>query len=186
MDKPLKKIWLLAAFLAWIVPGAGHLYINRRTRGIIIFFTVTITFWVGVAAGGVMTVDRHCHPLWFYAQMGAGINGVVSWHRQKVVYNELLDSHDIQQSDLLMQDSQPSDSLINRDKKLAEKKIALVPPGEDVARAYTGIIGMMNMLAAFDAALLCLMGISGEPAGGSMKEKDATDQDSTNQKNRDT
>ncbi|MCP4379388.1 MAG: hypothetical protein GY794_24860, partial [bacterium] len=49
---------LLGAMLAWIVPGAGHAFVGRPGRGIIIFIVIGATFWGGVAMGGVMTVDR--------------------------------------------------------------------------------------------------------------------------------
>jgi hypothetical protein len=36
-------------------------------------------------------------------------------------------------------------------------------PAAGVARAYTGIAGMMNLLCIFDVLMLGLMGVWGEP-----------------------
>ena len=43
---------MLAVMLACAIPGAGHLYLGRAKRGIIIFLTVTALFWAGVGVGG--------------------------------------------------------------------------------------------------------------------------------------
>ena len=49
------------------------------------------------------------------------------------------------------------------DDALAEKNLALVYPTDSVARAYTGIAGMLNLLCIFDAVMLGLLGRFGEP-----------------------
>ena len=162
-EKQSKPFWLFAAVLAWLIPGAGHIYAGRRVRGIIFFFTISATFWCGVAMGGVMTVDRHYHPKWFYAQMITGIHGTVSWYRQNRVYKDLCEElgRDIEDFKPAA-DERPTALQIEADEQLNEKQIALVPPVEDVARAYSGVAGMMNLLVIFDAAMLCLMGAAAE------------------------
>ena len=160
-NKP--PIWVLAAFLAWLVPGAGHLYLNRAKRGLIIFITVTMTFWTGIAIGGVMTVDRHTNNLWFVAQMGTGINGLISWYRQESLLKEYGFAGEVLITDR-------GDTSVVMD-ELASDGYALVAPNEDPARAYTGIIGMMNILAIFDAAMLAMMGVCGEPSDREKKDE---------------
>jgi hypothetical protein len=113
--------------------------------------------------GGVMTVDRQYHPKWFYAQMMTGIHGTVSWYRQKQVYQELCeelgrDLEDFQPA----ADERPTSLQLQTDERLNDREIALVPPVEDVARAYAGVAGMLNLLVIFDAAMICLMGMAGE------------------------
>ena len=93
--KQRRPIWLIAMFLAWLVPGAGHVYIGRRWRGIIIFVTIAATFWTGVAIGGVMTVDSRYEKWWFYGQMITGVHGLVGWYRQEQVYKELDEDPDV-------------------------------------------------------------------------------------------
>jgi len=80
---------LLALLLAWIVPGAGHAFIGRPVRGIIIFLIVGATFWTGVALGGVMTVDPQGQRWWFAAEMLTGVHGLIGWQREARVRREL-------------------------------------------------------------------------------------------------
>jgi TM2 domain-containing membrane protein YozV len=72
---------ILGALLAWIVPGAGHAFIGRPGRGIIIFLVIGATFWGGIAMGGVMTVDKQGQKWWFTAEMLTGVHGLVGWQR---------------------------------------------------------------------------------------------------------
>ena len=44
----------VALLLAWLIPGAGHVYIGRPKRGLIIFVMIALIFWAGVGLGGVM------------------------------------------------------------------------------------------------------------------------------------
>lgn len=44
-------------FLAWAIPGAGHLFLGRRGRALVFFIVVAFMFLVGVAIdGGLYTV----------------------------------------------------------------------------------------------------------------------------------
>jgi TM2 domain-containing membrane protein YozV len=47
---------LLTAFVAWLLPGAGHLLLGRRGRGAIVFVTVLVTFLIGILMHGSMFV----------------------------------------------------------------------------------------------------------------------------------
>ncbi|MDP6545704.1 MAG: hypothetical protein QGH60_17105 [Phycisphaerae bacterium] len=80
IDKPTKAI--LGFLLAWIVPGAGHAFVGRPGRGIIIFVVIGATFWGGIAMGGVMTVDHQRQKWWFAAEMLTGIHGLIGWRRE--------------------------------------------------------------------------------------------------------
>lgn len=62
-----------AGLLSWVLPGLGHLYVGERVRGWILLVTMTVTFWTGVAVGGVRgTVDIKGHTGWFMAQICSG------------------------------------------------------------------------------------------------------------------
>ncbi len=64
---------IFTAILSWLIPGAGHWYIGERARGAILFVTVTITFWVGIYIGGVVsTVNVHTNGAWFLAHIFLG------------------------------------------------------------------------------------------------------------------
>ena len=43
---------ILTCILAWIVPGAGHLFVGRKGRALIIFVTVCVCFAVGLLMRG--------------------------------------------------------------------------------------------------------------------------------------
>lgn len=75
----------IAGILAWLAPGLGHFYLRQHTRAVIFLITITVTFWSGVAIGGVRnTVDPQKRKLWFIAQMATGANAIGAWafHRQ--------------------------------------------------------------------------------------------------------
>lgn len=145
---------LLAAALAWLVPGAGHVYLGRRTRGIIIFLAIGATFWIGVAMGGVMTVDSRNERWWFVADMFTGVHGLVSWQRQERVWQQ-----ELGEGAAAVETADPS----VMDKKLHQAGLALVAPTDTVARAFAGVAGLLNLMCVFDATMLSLMGVRGEP-----------------------
>src|SRR3954466_13370719 len=50
LEIELKEPWL-AALLAWLVPGLGHLYQGRVGKGMLFFFCVLGTFVFGMVIG---------------------------------------------------------------------------------------------------------------------------------------
>ncbi len=55
------------------MPGLGHLLIGERVRGLIILVAITLTFWGGVAIGGVHdTVYPRARKAWFMGQVCTG------------------------------------------------------------------------------------------------------------------
>ncbi len=166
------KPWaVVALILAWLVPGMGHVYIGRPVRGLVIFITIAATFWAGVAMGGVMTIDRQNEPWWFAANMLTGVHGLTAYQHHKNVIAEVKGT---------LRDGDASDAQDRLSAKLAEKKIELAAPTDNVSRAYSGVAGMINLLCIFDAALLALMGQGAEPKprdesqDGEGKEGEAT------------
>lgn len=73
----------LAAFLAWLVPGLGHIYQGRTGKGILFFVCVVGTFFYGLYIGGGRVVYastanmfsmQFLHDRWqFVCQAGAGL-----------------------------------------------------------------------------------------------------------------
>ena len=153
--------FLLAAVLAWLVPGAGHAYIGRTKRGLIIFFTIGATFWAGIAMGGVLTCDARYERWWFAAEMMTGTHGLVGWHRQNQLYRDVDDKPPLASPE---RGGRPGERRMILDSKLAERNVALVYPVDIAARAYAGVAGLLNLLCIFDAATLALMGVTGEPS----------------------
>jgi len=171
---------LLALALAWLIPGAGHAYIGRLRRGIIIFITITVTFWAGMAMGGVLTVDPRTERWWFFAEMGAGAHGLIGWRLSHAVYDRLEDDPAIGSPPRTAAGLVHYQQVI--EKRQADDGIALVAPMDSVARAYAGVAGLLNLLATFDVTTLALMGVRGEPARRSddddhpVESADSTDQ----------
>ncbi len=159
MAKPSKQPdWIVAAALGWLIPGAGHVYLGKLKRGVILFVAITALFYTGVAIGGTMTVDRHSEPYWFYAQVGCGVHGLVGWYRQDQVYQELSHQPEFAQQPITHANAS-ADWQMAVDAKLAEKNLAVSYPEDNIARVYSGVAGMLNILCAFDAAMLALMAV---------------------------
>lgn len=53
MDRSPKNE-IVAFFMAFLLPGAGHFYAGRRRKGVIFFLVLTSLFSVGVALNGVV------------------------------------------------------------------------------------------------------------------------------------
>ncbi len=143
----------VAGILAWVIPGAGHVFLGRTIRGVILFVCINGLFWTGVALGGVFTVNprpvqQGGQPWWFTAQIMTGASGVASWYLQKNAYIEL--RHKAEKNR-----QSPAEAL-------AESGLALTYPTDVVARAFSGIAGMLNTLCIFDAFMLGTMGLAGE------------------------
>ncbi len=67
----------LAAVLAWLWPGAGHLYQRRYPKAILILLVILSLYWMGMFVGGGRVVYASWTPQdrrWQYiCQLGGGI-----------------------------------------------------------------------------------------------------------------
>ena len=152
----------VALLLACAVPGAGHAYLGRVKRGVIVFVTITALFWSGMAVGGVLTVDATRERWWFIAEMFTGVHGLIGWQLQRRAYVKI--------------NRMAGDSL---DQKLQAEGIALVAPADTVARAYAGVAGLLNLMCIFDALMLSIMGTTGEPAERKSRKREIEKADET-------
>jgi hypothetical protein len=66
-----------AAFLAWLIPGAGHLYQGRTAKGIVFMICILGTFFYGLCIGSTRVVYASWKPedrrLAYLCQIGAGL-----------------------------------------------------------------------------------------------------------------
>ncbi|MBL8214551.1 MAG: hypothetical protein JNK87_27765 [Bryobacterales bacterium] len=46
--------WLPLVLLAWLIPGAGHLYLKKTVRGALLAVAITVTFLLGILMRGAM------------------------------------------------------------------------------------------------------------------------------------
>ncbi|HUP23525.1 MAG TPA: DUF6677 family protein [Thermoanaerobaculia bacterium] len=66
----------VAMILAWLVPGAGHLYLGRRSRAVVFLLLVAFSICLGVLLHGKLFVvlpDQPLSRLGTLASMGMGI-----------------------------------------------------------------------------------------------------------------
>jgi hypothetical protein len=61
---------LLAAFVAWVIPGAGHVMLKRTARGVLFFFLVLTTLAIGCALHGNLYTPLPGQPLTYLATLG--------------------------------------------------------------------------------------------------------------------
>jgi len=114
----------IAGLLGWLLPGAGHLFIGDRARGIIFITAIAVTFWGGVAIGGVKgTVDPGKRKLWFLGQICAGSHALAALAWSNHIPGP-------------PQDDPSSLIAYNR--------------AEEISVVYTAICGMLNILVIFD------------------------------------
>lgn len=62
----------VAAILAALVPGAGHLYLGEIRRGVLIAGGILGLFFGGLLIGGIDVVDRKEDGIWFIGQALVG------------------------------------------------------------------------------------------------------------------
>lgn len=64
----------LAVLLGWVLPGAGHVYLGLRRRGLVLGGLILLTFLAGMALADFRNVspfDRH--PIWGIAHAFGGV-----------------------------------------------------------------------------------------------------------------
>jgi hypothetical protein len=122
--------------LGWAVPGLGHWVMGDRVRGAIVFGAIGLTFWVGLAVGGVRsTIDPLNNRAWFAAQICCGGHTVAALVLRRAIPDRL-----------------PYTSGW---------------PALDIGIVYTGVAGLLNLLAVLD---LIGGGGAGGGAGGGRPE----------------
>ena len=161
----------LTGLLAWVIPGVGHVYLGRTLRGLIICICINGLFWTGVAFGGIFTVEPLRQKWWFAAQMCSGVSGAAGWLRQERYRRAVTATfHDPElQTPTPTRPTHARPNLPHEwweayNQALADKGVNLNYPADTVARSYSGIAGMLNLMCIFDAILLAVLGRFGEPA----------------------
>lgn len=136
---------VVAGLLSWILPGLGHIFGGDRNRGLIILVTIAVTFWGGIAIGGVRTtVDPHRKKLWFVAQICSGGHALAAYGAGEISRRRLFREHmpelDPQRTDP-RHIAQLKNDLLGHDRWNAA----------EVAVVYTGVAGLLSFLAIMDA-----------------------------------
>lgn len=58
MAEPRPSAALPACLLGWLIPGAGHFYLNRRNKGLVFLAAILALFLLGI------TMDARLEPHW--------------------------------------------------------------------------------------------------------------------------
>jgi hypothetical protein len=172
----------LAAFLAWLVPGLGHLYQGRTGKGLLFFVCIVGTFVYGLYIGGGRVVYASVpSPLtrWqYFCQIGVGLPAlpaVVQRERFKQG-NQPLIADVMRPPD--MQRGYPSrddaGNEVSNPNELAQWHHDLGDRFE-IGTVFTVIAGLLNVLVIYDAYGGPLV-IA--PPEKKKKKDDATDDDS--------
>jgi hypothetical protein len=112
----------LVAIMAWAVPGLGHWFIGERARALIFFVVISVTFWGGVAVGGVRsTVHLKDNGAWIAAQLCLGPQALAALY------------------------------LSNQDQQVHADKFKAPWPAANISVVYTGIAGLLNLLIIIDS-----------------------------------
>ncbi|MBV8551289.1 MAG: hypothetical protein JOY54_08310 [Acidobacteriaceae bacterium] len=77
---PIRSPYLTVA-LSWLIPGAGHFWLGRRGRGVIVFATVLVAFVIGALmrgplfqpSGGSDVLSRLIQLGGFIADLASGL-----------------------------------------------------------------------------------------------------------------
>ena len=60
---------LIVGLLGWLVPGAGHLMLGKRTHAAIIFATIVMTLCTGLYIGSIGVINPVGAKPWYVAQV---------------------------------------------------------------------------------------------------------------------
>jgi predicted RNA-binding Zn-ribbon protein involved in translation (DUF1610 family) len=154
-SKPDAPSSSLAGLLAWILPGLGHWYLGHRVRAITLMVVIALTFWTGVAIGGVKsTVDPNENRIWFLAQICAGGHTILATVWSKSMTSVVYECPHCGASLAGRPDygaACPSCGKEIARVESAERTRLAFWPQVDIAIVYTGIAGLLNLLVILDA-----------------------------------
>jgi hypothetical protein len=154
----LKNPWL-AAFLAWAIPGSGHLYQGRYAKGLTFMVAILGSFLAGLVIGGNQDVGwgrvvyftrEHARPA-FICQMFAGLAAMPA------VYQYRLASQGKSPEDSplkhFMWPPKATESQIIGDQKQSELDRLNFELNRyfELGTVYTMVAGLLNILVIFDA-----------------------------------
>lgn len=132
----------VAALLAWLIPGAGHLYQRRTGKGLLFMICILSIYFFGLALGEGKVVYaswNHVDRRWQYPlQIGVGLPAMPAIVQSMVVRRgnpPILGG--------IMKPPRSQDELGEWHYTLGQRF--------DVGTLYTMVAGLLNILAIFDA-----------------------------------
>lgn len=164
----------LAALLAWLVPGAGHVYQRRHAKGAIYFCSILMTWIIGFSLGGYHVVYASWQPgdkRWHYfLQAGMGGAALPALLQTKHM-NDFTDSRGWTRDDYqplwggFM--APPHRRVFEEATDEISAWYARYGAGYEMGTWFTMIAGLLNILVIYDA----YSGPLGIPISGRRKEE---------------
>ncbi len=152
------KIRPLAAFLAWLVPGAGHYYQGRTTKAAMFFVCILSTWILGFSLGGGHVVYASWQPgdkRWHYfLQAGVGavaLPALVQGRRMNAMTDSdgrTLHSYEPKWGGFMAPPRRP---VIEGNADDVSAWYARHGAGYEMGTWYTVIAGLLNILVIYDA-----------------------------------
>ncbi len=71
-----------ALLLGWLIPGAGHLLTRHFVRALLLFFAISLLWWLGIAMNGRLYLPGGADPLsllGFVGDLGSGLFYVIGF-----------------------------------------------------------------------------------------------------------
>jgi hypothetical protein len=153
----LKEPWI-AALLAWLMPGMGHVYQGRTGKGILFFVCVFGTFVFGMmlGEGKVVYASLPGQEPWrwqYYCQLGVGLPAMPALVQRRLVSQDrqpLFDGFMAPPLDTPQRWIDDSGHESKQPNELAMWTVAMHPRFE-IGTVYTVIAGLLNVLVICDA-----------------------------------
>lgn len=149
----------LAAFLAWLIPGAGHIYQGRHAKGGLFFVCILSSWILGFALGGGHVVYASWQPgdkRWHYLlQAGVGaaaLPALVQGNRMRNSTDRFTGQTDLSYEPLwggFM--APPFRPVIESEADEVSAWYARRGAGYEMGTWYTVIAGLLNILVIYDA-----------------------------------
>lgn len=153
----LKEPWI-AALLAWLMPGMGHVYQGRTGKGILFFVCVFGTFVFGMllGEGKVVYASLPGQEPWrwqYYCQLGVGLPAMPALVQRRLRSQDrqpLFDGFMAPPLDTPQPWKDDSGHASKQPNELAMWTVAMHPRFE-IGTVYTVIAGLLNVLVICDA-----------------------------------
>jgi hypothetical protein len=158
LEIELKQPWL-AALLAWMIPGLGHLYQGRIGKGMLFFICVLGTFVFGmcIGEGKVVYASTAGEQPWrwqYYCQLGVGLPALpalIQKERKEDGKPPLFGSHFMAPPDQSPQDTKDDSGNVSTQPNELAKWTVDMHPRYELGTVYTVIAGLLNILVICDA-----------------------------------
>jgi len=163
IEVELKDPWL-AALLAWLIPGLGHLYQGRAGKGILFLICILGTFLYGFYLGDGRVVYASTPSLFtrwqYFCQLGVGLSALPAIIQRGHVKKDPLAEDTLQD---LMRPPTPPRSRVQPFVSVDGSGNEVVHPDElakwhhdladrfELGTVFTVIAGLLNVLAIYDA-----------------------------------